>query len=53
MRLKSTGLGRTELEGEIVKVKKVDGLVIFHVIRTLICLKKNPKEPDDIMDKSI
>ena len=31
MRLKSTGLGRTELEGEIVKVKKVDDLVIFFV----------------------
>ena len=31
MRLRSTGLGRTELEGDIVKVKKVDDLVLFFV----------------------
>ena len=31
MRLKSTGLGRTELEGEIVNIKKVNDLVIFFV----------------------
>lgn len=31
MRLRSTGLGRTELEAEITKVKKVDDLVIFFV----------------------
>jgi hypothetical protein len=27
--------------------------IIFHVIRTMFYLKKNPKELDDIMDKSI
>ena len=31
MRLRSTGLGKTELEGEIVNIKKVDDLVIFFV----------------------
>ena len=31
MRLKSTGLGKTELEGEIVNIKKVDDLLIFFV----------------------
>ena len=31
MRLRSTGLGKTEVEGEVVKVKKVDDLVIFYV----------------------
>ena len=31
MRLRSTGLGRTELEGEIVNIKKVGDLVIFFV----------------------
>ena len=31
MRLRSTGLGRTELEAEIASVKKVDDLVIFFV----------------------
>ena len=29
MRLRSTGLGRTEVEAEIVNIKKVDDLVIF------------------------
>ena len=29
MRLRSTGLGRTELEAEIVEIKKVDDLVVF------------------------
>jgi hypothetical protein len=31
MRLRSTGLGRTELEGEVIAIKKVDDLVIFFV----------------------
>jgi hypothetical protein len=31
MRLRSTGLGNTELEAKIVNVKKVDDLVIFFV----------------------
>lgn len=31
MRLRSTGLGRTELEADIVKVKNVDDLVVFFV----------------------
>jgi len=31
MRLRSTGLGRTEVEGEVVNIKKVDDLVIFFV----------------------
>ena len=31
MRLRSTGLGRTELEAEIVNIKKVDDLVVFFV----------------------
>ena len=31
MRLRSTGLGRTELEAEIVNIKKVDDLLIFFV----------------------
>jgi hypothetical protein len=34
MRLRSTGLGRTELEAEIVNIKKVDDLVIFFVNTT-------------------
>lgn len=34
MRLRSTGLGRSELEGEIIGVKKVDDLVIFFVDTT-------------------
>ena len=34
MRLRSTGLGKTELEADIVKVKKVDDLVIFFVNTT-------------------
>jgi len=29
MRLRSTGLGRTELEAEVAAVKKVDDMVIF------------------------
>ena len=29
MRLRSTGLGRTEMEAEVVAIKKVDDLVIF------------------------
>ncbi len=32
MRLRSTGLGKTEVEAEIVDVKKVDDLVIFFVV---------------------
>ncbi len=34
MRLRSTGLGKTELEGEIVDVKRVDDMVIFYVNTT-------------------
>ena len=34
MRLRSTGLGRTELEADIVKVKKIDDLVLFFVNTT-------------------
>lgn len=34
MRLRSTGLGRTEMEGELVDIKKVDDLVIFFVNTT-------------------
>jgi hypothetical protein len=34
MRLRSTGLGRTELEAEVVSVKKVDDLVLFFVTTT-------------------
>jgi hypothetical protein len=29
MRLRSTGLGRTEMEADVVDIKKVDDLVIF------------------------
>jgi len=31
MRLRSTGLGKTELEAKIEEVKKVDDVVIFYV----------------------
>ena len=31
MRLRSTGLGKTELEGKIIDVKRVDDVVIFYV----------------------
>jgi hypothetical protein len=31
MRLRSTGLGKTELEAKITEVKKVDDVVIFYV----------------------
>jgi len=31
MRLRSTGLGKTEVEAEVVNIKKVDDLVIFFV----------------------
>jgi hypothetical protein len=34
MRLRSTGLGKTELEAEIVEVKRVDDVVIFYVKTT-------------------
>ena len=34
MRLRSTGLGKTELEAELVDIKKVDDLVIFFVNTT-------------------
>lgn len=34
MRLRSTGLGKTELEAELVDVKKVEDLVIFFVNTT-------------------
>jgi len=89
MRFRSTGLGKTELKGDMSSLapagedllvfsietyepvkwqlragmerkdipKIIKGIlkpsVLFHVIRTLIYLKKNPEEPEDIMDKSI
>ena len=31
MRLRSTGLGKTEIEGKVIDVKKVDDVVIFYV----------------------
>jgi len=34
MRLRSTGLGKTELEADIANVKKVDDLVVFFVNTT-------------------
>ena len=34
MRLRSTGLGRTEVEAELAEIKKVDDLVIFFVNTT-------------------
>ena len=34
MRLRSTGLGKTELEAEIIDIKKVDDLVVFFVNTT-------------------
>jgi hypothetical protein len=34
MRLRSTGLGRTELEAELIDIKKVDDLVVFFVNTT-------------------
>jgi len=34
MRLRSTGLGKTELEAKIVDVKRVDDVVIFYVRTT-------------------
>jgi len=34
MRLRSTGLGKTELEAELVDIKKVEDLVIFFVHTT-------------------
>ncbi len=34
MRLKSTGLGKTEIEAEITGVKKIDDLVIFYMSTT-------------------
>ncbi len=34
MRLRSTGLGNTELEADIVAVKRVDDLVIFFAVTT-------------------
>jgi hypothetical protein len=89
MRFRSTGLGKTELKGnmsdlalvgedllvfsiqtyepvqwhlragmerkDIPKILKgiLQPEVLFHIIRTLFYLKKNPKEVADIMDKSI
>ena len=89
MRFKSTGLGDTELKGQMSSLslmgqdllvydiqtyepvkwhlragmerkdipKILKGMlhpsVLFHVIRTLFYLKKNPNEPENIMDKSI
>jgi hypothetical protein len=34
VRLRSTGLGRTELEADVIDIKKVDDLVIFFVNTT-------------------
>jgi hypothetical protein len=34
MRLRSTGLGRTEMEAELIDIRKVDDLVIFFVNTT-------------------
>jgi hypothetical protein len=31
VRLRSTGLGRTEMEGDLIQIKKVDDLVVFFV----------------------
>ena len=89
MRFRSSGLGKTELKGNMSSLSPVghDLLVykiqtyepvewqlraaierkdvptvlkgvlqpeiLFHIIRTLIYLKKSPKEVPDIMDKSL
>jgi len=89
MRFRSSGLGKTELKGNMADLspagkdllvfvietyepvewrlragmerkdipKILKGMlkpsVLFHVVRTLLYLKKNPKEIEDIMDKSI
>jgi hypothetical protein len=34
MRLRSTGLGKTELEAKIVEVKRIDNVVVFYVSTT-------------------
>jgi hypothetical protein len=34
MRLRSTGLGKTELEAKIVDVKRIDNVVVFYVSTT-------------------
>ena len=34
MRLRSTGLGRTELQADLIDIKKVDDLVVFFVNTT-------------------
>ena len=31
MRLRSTGLGRTEMEADLIQIKKIDDLVVFFV----------------------
>ena len=89
MRFRSSGLGKTELKGNMESLAPVGAdllvytiqtydpvewhlraamerkdipkvlmgmlkpSVLFHVVRTLFYLKKNPKEIEDIMDKSI
>jgi len=89
MRFRSTGLGKTELKGNMASLvpagedmlvytiqtydpvewrlragmerkdipRVLMGMlkpsILFHVIRTLFYLKKNPKEIEDLMDKSI
>ena len=89
MRFRSSGLGKTELKGNMSSLSPVgkdllvysiqtyepvewhlraaierkdvptilkgvlQPAVLFHIIRTLIYLKKNPKEVPDIMDKSL
>ncbi len=45
------GLERKDLRGLVKGLLKPS--VFFHTIRTLFFPKKNPKEPVDIMDKSI
>ena len=34
MRLRSTGLGKTELEAKIIDVKRIDNVVVFYVSTT-------------------
>ena len=89
MRFRSTGLGKTELKGNMsslapagddllvfsietyepvkwqlragMEPKDIPRIVkwmlkpslLFHLLRILIYLKKEPKEPEDIMDESI
>ena len=45
------GMERKDIPKILKQVLKPS--VLFHVIRTLFYLKENPKEVEDIMDKSI